>query len=147
MKKTDGRVNNGGNRNAGRKKGVGVVNDIKKHCEFFINEMLKNDAIKLKATKQISENIIENEDYFYVIKNEGNYKLGFTSNIKKRYNNYKSHLGFVDIIYIYKGHDSNNIESYFHDKFKNKRVIGEYFNLTKEDVFFVISYCSLLKIK
>ena len=144
----DGRKNNGGNRNAGRKKGIGVASDIKRHCEYFIKELLENDAIRLKATNQLSDNIVsKSEDYFYIIKNEGKYKLGFTSNIKKRYKNYKSHLGNVDVIFIYKGSDSNNIESYLHSVYKDKRIVGEYFSLSDNDLLDIISYCSLLNIK
>ena len=147
--KIDGRKNNGGSRNAGRKKGIGIASDIKKHCEFFISEILKDDAIKLKATKQLSLILeIEKElDCFYIIRNEGNYKLGFSSNIKQRYNNYKSHLGFVDLIYIHESNDANIIETYFHNKYKDKRIVGEYFNLTENDILDITSYCSILKIK
>jgi len=144
----DGRRNNGGNRNAGRKKGIGVANDIRKYCEYFIKELLQDDAIKLKATKQLSVNIIDQtEDYFYILKNENKYKLGFTSDIKKRHSNYKAHLGYVNIIYIYKGYDANDIESYLHSKYNSKRIVGEYFQLSKDDILNIISYCSLLNIK
>ena len=67
--------------NDGRKKGIGIANDIKKHCEAFINTLLLDDAIKLKATKQLSFNITETKDYLYIIKNESKYKIGFTSDI------------------------------------------------------------------
>lgn len=139
----DKRKFNGGHRNAGRKKGIGISNDIKRYCESFMVEMLKNDAIRLKATKQISLSLEdETPDFFYIIKNEENYKLGFTSDIKKRMANYKSHLGVVNLIYVYEGFDSNDIETYLHKKYISKRVIGEYFNLSKQDIIDIVSYCS-----
>ena len=144
MKNNDGRKNNGVNRNAGRKKGIGIANDIKKHCEAFINTLLLDDAIKLKATKQISFNITETKDYLYIIKNESKYKIGFTSDIKKRYNNYKSHLGSVNLIYVYESFESNKLELFLHEKYKKQRVIGEYFNLSDKDLLDIISYCSKL---
>jgi hypothetical protein len=144
--KTDGRKNNGGNRNSGRKKGVGVANDIKRHCESFINELLTNEAIRLKAIKQVSDNLEEKNNFFYIIKNENKYKLGFTSNIKKRYKNYKAHLGSVNLVYVYEGVDSNVVEKYFHEKFNCSRVVGEYFKLTDLEVMSIISYCSSLKV-
>ena len=142
----DKRKFNGGNRNAGRKKGVGVANDIKRHCETFINEILTNEAIRLKALKQVSDNLEEKNNYFYIIKNESKYKLGFTSDIKKRYKNYKSHLGDVNLIYVYEGSDSNMVEDFFHEKFKSSRVVGEYFKLTDLEVMSIVSYCSALKV-
>jgi len=138
----DARKNNGGNRNAGRKKGIGVANDIKRHCETFINDLLLNEAIKLKATKQLSLNITDTKDYLYIIKNESKYKIGFTSDIKKRYKNYKSHLGNVNLIYVYESFESNKLEAFLHDKYKRQRVIGEYFNLSDFDLLEIISYCS-----
>ena len=69
------------------KKGLALAaSDIQKHCFDFINEILKDDAIKLKATKQLAEiDSIKKQDYLYIIENNGLYKIGYSSNWKKRY--------------------------------------------------------------
>jgi len=142
--KEDKRRFNGGNRNAGRKKGVGIANDIKKHCENFINELLSDEAIRLKATKQLSLSLDEGaiDDYLYIIENNGIYKIGCSSDWKKRFNNYKTHLGFVNLVYLTKQPDCFNLENYLHSIFKDKRLTGEWFELDQEDLMEAVQYCS-----
>jgi hypothetical protein len=94
----DKRQFNGGHKNCGRKKGVGITFEIQKHCFNFMQELLKDDAIRLKATKELSE-IDEaiKRDYLYIIENAGLYKIGYTSDLKKRLQQYRTHLGIVNI--------------------------------------------------
>ena len=142
----DKRKNNGGARvGAGRKKGIGLTADIQKHCFDFINEILKNDAIKLKATKQLAEiDSIKKQDYLYIIENNGLYKIGYSSNWKKRYKSYKTHLGSVNLTYLTKQDDCFDLENHLHSLFSDKRTVGEWFCLNDEDLFKAISYCSSL---
>jgi predicted GIY-YIG superfamily endonuclease len=141
----DKRKFNGGHKNVGRKKGVGITFDIQKHCFNFISEILKDDAIKLKATKQLSEiNLIKNQDYLYIIENNGLYKIGYTSDWNKRYKNYKTHLGEVNLTYLTKQDDCFELEVELHKMFVFYRKTGEWFNLNNDDLFKAISYCSSL---
>ena len=133
----------GARRGAGRKKGIGLSYDIQKHCSNFIDELLKNDAIRLKATKQLALKYdTDNDDYFYIIKNNGLYKLGFSSNWVKRYKMYKVHLGNVDLVYLTKQTSSFDLEDDAHKMFKELRVSGEWFKLTDADLLKIIKYCS-----
>tara|TARA_R110000803_G_scaffold118709_1_gene187079 strand:- start:1569 stop:2003 length:435 start_codon:yes stop_codon:yes gene_type:complete len=139
----DKRKFNGGHKNVGRKKGVGITFDIQRHCFNFISEILKDDAIRLKATKQLSEiNVIENQSYLYIIENNGLYKIGYTSDWNKRHKNYKTHLGKVNLIYLTKQNDCFDLELYLHNKYVAKRKTGEWFVLSQSDLLDAISYCS-----
>ena len=130
---------------AGRKKGVGLTSEIQKHCFNFITEILKDDAIKLKATKQLAEiDSIKKQDYLYIIENNGLYKIGYSSNWKKRYKSYKTHLGSVNLIYLTKQDNCFDLENYLHSLFLSKRKSGEWFNLNDDELFEAISYCSSL---
>ena len=141
----DKRKFNGGHKNVGRKKGVGITFDIQKHCFNFISEMLKDDAIKLKATKQLAEiDLIKKQDYLYIIENNGLYKIGYTSDWNKRYKNYKTHLGEVNLIYLTNQDDCFELEVELHKMFILYRETGEWFNLNNDDLFKAISYCSYL---
>ena len=125
---------------AGRKKGVGLTADIQKHCFNFITEILKDDAIKLKATKQLAEiDLIKKQDYLYIIENNGTYKIGYSSNWKKRYKNYKTHSGSVNLIYLTKQDNCFDLENYLHSLFSDKRTFGEWFYLNDDDLFKAIS--------
>ena len=137
--------NHGGARKgSGRKKGIGLTSEIQKHCYNFMVELLKDDAIKNKAIKQLSlfNNEVKDEDYLYMIKNENLYKIGYSSNWKKRHKAYKTHLGFVDVIYLTKTNNSFLLENKLHEMFKDKRVTGEWFTLSNEDIIKCVSYCS-----
>ena len=139
----DKRKFNGGHKNAGRKKGVGITFDIQKHCFNFISEILKDDAIRLKAITQLSEiDVIEKQSYLYIIENNGLYKIGYTSNWSKRYQTYKTHLGEVNLIYLTKQNNCFDLETYLHDCFLLKRKTGEWFKMSKSNLIESISYCS-----
>jgi len=141
----ENKSNHGGARvGSGRKKGIGICDDIRKHCDNFINELLKDEAIRYKAVKQLSLNIKEEEfDYLYIIENNGLYKIGYSSNWRKRYKAYQTHLGFVNISYLTKQINSFKLEGELHQMFSDKRVTGEWFKLNSSDLLKAISYCSL----
>ena len=144
----DGKSKRGGaRRNAGRKKGIGLSYDIERHCRNFIIEMLKDDAFKKKAISQVSlmfeEEIKEKEDFLYIIENNGIYKIGYSSNWKERKKQYKLHLGNVNIIYLLKSFNCFDLENIIHDKYKLKRVSGEWFSLSKQDIIDIVSFCSV----
>lgn len=133
----------GARKGAGRKKGIGITYDIQKHCQNFIEEILKDDAIRFKSIKQLSLKYDDvSEDYFYIIENNGLYKLGYSSNWEKRYKNYKTHLGAVNLVYLTKQLNCFEIENNIHKMFEGSRDVGEWFDLTDEDLFCIIQHCS-----
>ena len=140
----DGRKNNGGRRKGqGRKKGIGMSFDIKRYCDNMITEMLMDDAIRLKATKQLSLTLdTVEEDYLYIIENKGVCKIGYSSNFKKRLNNYKTHLGDVNLVYLTKQYNCFKLEGELHQSFEHKRMSGEWFDLDVDDILEAIEYCS-----
>tara|TARA_R110000851_G_scaffold239896_1_gene392598 strand:+ start:287 stop:727 length:441 start_codon:yes stop_codon:yes gene_type:complete len=141
----DNRKNNrgGARKGAGRKKGIGLTYEIQKHCQKFVEELLNEDAIRLKLTQQLAEN--KNEislEYLYIIENNKKYKIGYSSNFKKRLKNYKTHLGEVNLIYLTKQKNCFNLESDIHEMFESKNISGEWFNLDNDDIFKIIAHCS-----
>ena len=144
-KKIDGRKNNGGHRNAGRKKGVGFTFEIQKHCYDFMESLLKDDAIRLKATKQLAlsfEDEKNNNDVLYIIKIEGKYKIGFSSDWNKRKTSYKTHSPTYEVIYLLKSEKSFDLECKLHLMFNTKNIQGEWFDLDNEDLLKAVLYCS-----
>ena len=141
--KVDGRCRNGGHPSAGRKKGVGLAFDIKRHCDNFMSEMLMDEAIKYKAIKQLASSIKEKEeDYLYIIENNGMYKIGYSSNFSKRYVNYTTHLGKVNLVYLTKQHNCFELERRLHDFFDDLRCEGEWFDLCDNDLITAVAICS-----
>lgn len=136
---------------AGRKrKQIKIADVIKNHCQDFIIELLKDKTILSRAEREVQQLIIFEEDnklkedYLYVIKSNGYYKIGYTTNIKSRLNDYKVHFGMVDLIYVYKGYNCYDLESIIHNLVINKNHKGEWFLLDNEDLFKIINYCSTL---
>ena len=136
----------GARKNAGRKKGIGVVADIKRHCELFIVEILKDDAIRNRALKDIQKSLFEDESesYVYVIETNGLYKIGYASDWQKRAKQYGVHNPDFRLIFLYKGFDAFEVESYLHKKYHQKNQQGEWFSLSSEDLLCIVSYCSKL---
>ena len=136
--------NHGGARKgAGRKKGIGISNDIKRYCDEMITKMLKDESIRLKATKQLSMTFEdEKNDYLYIIQSWKSYKIGFSTNWKKREKSYKTHLPSYKLIYLVKSFSCFELENDLHKMFEHKINQGEWFNLSSEELLKAISYCS-----
>ena len=136
-------MGNGGARpNAGRKKGIGITFDIKNHCEKFIRELLNDEAIRKKATKQLSLAIDRdpNHGYIYIMKSNNLYKIGYTSDIIKRKNNYKSH-GTIELVYCCESINAFRIEEMAHNEFKNNLAFGaEWYSFSPFELISVITY-------
>ena len=133
----------GARKGAGRKKDIGLANDIKTHCEKLIKTLLLDEAIKNKAIKQVALSLeIDKQDYLYIIENNGLYKIGYTSNFKKRILGYKVHLGVVNVAYLTKQFNCLKLEKDLHELFNSKLITGEWFKLTSNDLLEAIKYCS-----
>lgn len=140
----DGRKNNGGARKgAGRKKGIGITRTIQKHCETLIREILQDDAVRLKATEQLSLAIGDNtQNCLYLIRSEGKYKIGFSSNIKRRLKAYDTHLSKLNLVFCHYCSDAFELEQELHIMFDKKREKGEWFALADSDVVRLVEYCT-----
>lgn len=136
---------------AGRKKKtIKLADKIKDHCYDFIVDMMKDKEIFNIAKREyqllldFEDDCKKKEDYLYIIKSNGLYKIGFTTNLKSRLNDYKVHFGLVELIYVYKGYDCYDLESIIHNLVEDKNHRGEWFSLTETDVVTIVSYCSKL---
>ena len=133
----------GARKGAGRKKGIGVTNLIQKYCYDFIIDILQEDLIKNKAIKEIQTQLDfkDSKDFIYIIKNNGKYKIGYTSNFEKRIKNYKTHLGNVDLILLYESYKAFEIEEDIHlTKNKNKENPSEWYELNDIELINIIQH-------
>lgn len=137
--------------NAGRKrKHIKLADVIKNHCEDFIIELLKDKEINARATREVQsliefeDDCVVSEDYIYIIKSNGKYKIGYTSNLKSRLKDYKIHFGLVDLVYVYKGLNCFDLEQTIHNMVNSKKINGEWFDLNNQEVLKIIMHCSSL---
>jgi len=112
------------------------------HCNedlyFYLEKiftLLHSDLDSLKELLGLSvEKVITVKTY--IIKNpiNGLYKIGKSQNLKTRYNNLCSQSG-IELIKILS--INSDVEIELHLKFKSKRKIGEWFELSKNDLLII----------
>ena len=129
----DKRKFNGGSRkNAGRKKGSGFSNLIKKYVDDFMYELLDNAKVKDKILKDLKQ-LSLTSGFIYIIKDLDTLeiKIGVTqvSNPKRRLSQYSSHKINYELMFIDTIEDCYEIENEIHLIIKDKRVKGDWFNI------------------
>jgi hypothetical protein len=129
----DKRKFNGGSRkNAGRKKGSGFSNLIKKYVDDFMYELLDNTKVKDKILKDLKQ-LSLTSGFIYIIKDLDTLeiKIGVTqvSNPKRRLSQYSSHKINYELMFIDTIEDCYEIENEIHLIIEDKRVKGDWFNI------------------
>lgn len=116
-----------------------VINYCRDNKEF-------DDVIKIclplydtfKAKKELNEsNIDANEKigHVYLLKHDKVYKIGKSIDASKRYKDIKIQMPHkTEEIHVIETDDPSGIEVYWHNRFKDKRLEGEWFNLSANDV-------------
>ncbi len=91
---------------------------------------------RLKVSKDLS--LLERGEYVYIIKGEimSFYKIGYTANspYQRLTELQHSNPDKLSVIQYYKSMHSKKLEKLVHEKFKEKRKIGEWFELSEEDL-------------
>lgn len=73
--------------------------------------------------------------FFVQDQQTGNFQIGRTTQIDKRNNKFSVNLPFKnELIYLVKSGNHHQMEAAFHDYFTNKRVQGEWYTLSSEDL-------------
>jgi len=119
-----------------------MANKIKVYCEGKPEYLDIFNICKEKIASrlaEVSKNYSKESDvefgYVYLIKSGRSYKIGKTSDVGRR--KYDLRLALPEkpgLIHIIQTDDPTGIEAYWHNRFKNKRKEGEWFDLTKDDI-------------
>lgn len=100
---------------------------------------LKTDVIRSKIAREDKRSICESKmlQKTYLIKDKrtGATKIGKSNNPYKREKTLQSEALSLELLYIC----NDNVESLLHKKYKHKRIRGEWFNLTDNDINEIIS--------
>ena len=136
----------GARKNAGRKIGVGLSYTIQKECAVLIEKLLQDELFKSKAIQQVLKlNEEVQEDYFYILKSNGNYKFGYSSNFERRIKMYRTHNVDVKVILLLKGKGCFELESDMISLFRNNRIgSSEWFNFDDEQIFNVLNHVNTI---
>lgn len=77
----------------------------------------------------------DNDGYVYLLQFGEEYKIGSSNNVERRFREIKTQMPYEGkIIHTIETGDPAGIEAYWHHHFKNKRLKGEWFKLTTDDV-------------
>ena len=120
---------------------AGLADRILSYCENkqeysdIVDIYRKNPATYKKDHEfQSQESSIE-FGYVYLMKSGCFYKIGSSKNVERR--NYEIGIKLpenLNIIHKIKTDDPSGIENYWHNRFKEKRKQGEWFDLSNEDL-------------
>lgn len=73
--------------------------------------------------------------YVYLIEFGSEYKIGNSSNVERRFRELKTQMPYEGkIIHTIETGDPEGIEAYWHQFFSEKRLKGEWFKLSKDDI-------------
>ena len=144
---SDKRKNNKGTKGnkGGRPRKLPITSIIEKHCEKFIIELLDNETIKNECLKQKEkrQDAVNDKSFLYIIKSNGFYKIGITSNLKNRFRSYSSHTGYTSELRFSKIiNNANDLEKELINKYSDFCTQGDWFSFTDSKLLEVISYIS-----
>jgi hypothetical protein len=136
----------GARKNAGRKIGLGLSYTIQKECSVLIERLLQDELFKSKAIQQVLKiNEEQQEDYFYILKSNGSYKFGYSSNFKSRLKMYRTHNIDVKVILLLKSKGCFELESDMLLKYDSNRIgYTEWFKFDEEEIFNVLNHVNTI---
>jgi hypothetical protein len=91
---------------------------------------------------KFSEKLIEKNDdthigtgHVYMLKYDKVYKIGRSTDASRRHKDIRVQMPYMtEEVHIIETDDPVGIEAYWHNRFKNKRLKGEWFKLTAADI-------------
>lgn len=113
-----------------------IIEKYKSHENY---ERLKDICLPIsKKEKQIKEGSVAGKKgagYVYLIQFGREYKIGNSNNVERRFRQLKTQMPYDGkVIHTIETGDPEGIEAYWHTFFSDKRLKGEWFELTSEDI-------------
>lgn len=103
----------------------------------YIGRIVNYDEFLVEYHPHLNYN--EKLGFVYIIESNLGYKIGHTKNIEKRTNIFNVKIPFEwEYQYIFMLDDYKKLEKKLHHIFKQKRIKGEWFNLTIDDIKSII---------
>ena len=121
-------------------------------AKFILSFMKIKEALMLAFKAKLIEDIIPQDNrlrqYVYIIENQdsGAIKIGVAHNVEKRIKQLQT--GSVsELNLIYRSNICSNafeVEKFMHDKFNNRHIRGEWYNVGKTEVINELEKCNFV---
>ncbi len=106
-------------------------NDVLKICEQYLAQL---SIVVEPLDSEEFDNSLE-PGHVYLLKHDKAYKIGRSSDASRRYKEIKVQMPLkTEEIHVIETDDTVGIEAYWHKRFANKRLEGEWFALNKADI-------------
>jgi len=125
-----------------------IVNACNKTIDIYKEKNISDIDIEIENNKQLQKEYKSigikfekiKETYIYIMYDENSkyFKIGRSVNPQKREKTLQSEKPSIVLLYTFKG--VNNDEIILHEKFKSKRIRGEWFNLNDDDITEIHKY-------
>lgn len=101
---------------------------------FNVDNLMTLDELHMTSKKTPTLGEVA-DGYIYILKSDFGYKIGKSKTLKSRLQLFSVKLPFeFEVEGFYKVSDMSAVEIYFHRKYDDKRLEGEWFDLNKENL-------------
>jgi hypothetical protein len=118
---------------------------IRKLLEFCSRHSGYEDVAALCASEAVTDDSapvepdetpdVATDGYVYLLKSGKRYKLGFTKELERRFAELSHQTAEpIKVVHAFRTDDPSGIEAYWKNRFREKRVHNEWFNLSARDV-------------
>lgn len=114
---------------------------LKKYLQTYTNQEIEewNSNLAASYSVEIPELLqkkeVKKNGFVYLLEDSSGYiKIGCSQDIKKRIENIQSNNPTIKVLKLIETNDITGLESKLHKAFANKRIKGEWFLLTEDDI-------------
>ena len=100
---------------------------------YDLIQLIQSYEKEVKKGEEKRQKEIDRRGFVYLLKANGIYKIGKTKNVRHRLQQIKSHNPDVKLIRFKYFFNANKIEGCLLNKFKDKNISGEWFDLSKDE--------------
>lgn len=117
--------------------------DLRSKIDRFYNNVSIDeiDHFNAEVAKANKNRALTKVGYIYLLSSDnGKYKIGKTTDVERRLNEHlRIHPLKLNVLHVVKVREYSKCERYLLNHFSNKRLQGEWFDLTKDDISWIRS--------
>ena len=120
-----------------------MVNRVLDHCSSrkgwedvidICSGLQKSIETKVHSDKD-TDSTVPVTGHVYLLKHGKTYKIGCSKDASQRYKQIRVQMPYkTEEVHVIETDDPSGIEAYWHNRFKDRRLEGEWFNLSASDV-------------